>query len=64
VTGALGAIEAASGSGYKLGIPCIEGGHLENEHQLVLNPLLKLANRKQDAPGLLATRHPFLAEAF
>jgi hypothetical protein len=51
VAGALGALNATAGGGNKKGVAFVEGRALEDEQDILLNPELKIANRKQDARG-------------
>ena len=60
VAGALGAIDAGTGLGHKLRVLFRErrGGKLQQN--VVLNPLLEMADGEQDALGLAAVRVRFL----
>ena len=49
VSGALGAIEATSRSRDKLRVLAVEGRVFENEHDVLLNPLLEMTDGQQDA---------------
>jgi hypothetical protein len=62
MSGALRAIDAASGSGDKLGIAFVERRMFQEQEDVMLNPLLKVTNREQDALGL-GSSVPFFAEA-
>ena len=63
VSCALGAIDAASGGGNKLRVAFVEGRLFQEQENVMLNPLLQVPNRKQDAFGLGSGSVPFLAEA-
>ena len=63
VSGALGAIDAASGGGNKLRVAFVERRLFQEQEDVMLNPLLQVANREQDALGLGSGSVPLLAEA-
>jgi hypothetical protein len=63
VSGTLGAIDATPGGGNKLRVPFVERSLFQEQENIVLNPLLQVPNRKQDALGLGSGSAPLLAEA-
>ena len=63
VSGALGAFDAASGGGNKLRVAFVERRLFQDEQDVLLNPVLEMANGKQDALGLASGSVPLLAEA-
>ncbi len=63
VSGALGAIDAASGGGNKLRVALVERRLFQEQENVMLNPLLQVPNREQDALGLGSGSVPLLAEA-
>jgi len=63
VSGALGAIDATSGGGNELRVPFVERRLFQEQENIVLNPLLQVPNREQDALGLGSGSAPLLAEA-
>ena len=63
MTGTLGALDAVSGIRDKLGVAFVEWCLFQEQEDVMLNPLLKAANREQDAFGLGSGSVPFLAEA-
>ena len=62
VSSALGALDATSGGGSKLRIPFVERRLFQEQEDIVLNPLVQVANRKQDALGLGSGSAPLLPE--
>jgi hypothetical protein len=63
VAGALRALDAASGGGDKLGVAFVEWRLFQEQEDVMLNPLLKVPNREQDALGLGPGSVPLFAEA-
>lgn len=63
VSGALGAIDAASGGGDKLRVALVEWRFLQEQKHVVLYPLLQVPNREQDALGPGSGSVPLLTEA-
>ena len=63
MTGTLGALDAASGIGDKLGIAFVERCLFQEQEDLMLNPLLQVPNREQDAFGFSSGSVPLFAEA-
>ena len=62
VSGTLGAIDAIPGGGNKLRVPLVERRLFQEQENILLNPLLQVPNRKQDALGLGSGSAPLLAE--
>ena len=62
VSSALGALDATSGGGSKLRIPFVERRLFQEQEKSMLNPLLQVLNRKQDALGRGSRSVPILAE--
>ena len=63
VSGALGALDAASCGGNKLRIAFVERRLFQEQEDVMPNPLLQVPNRKQNALGLGSGSVPLLAEA-
>jgi hypothetical protein len=63
VSGALRAIDAASGGGDKLRVAFVEWRLFQEQKDVMLYPLLQVPNREQDAFGLGSGSVPLLAEA-
>jgi hypothetical protein len=58
----LRAVHTATGCGNKLRVPLVERRIFENEHYVLLNPRLKVADGEKDA-AVLAGSVPVLTEA-
>jgi hypothetical protein len=63
VSGTLRAIDTASGGGNELGIPLVEWRLFQEQEDVMLDPLVKVANRKQDSLRLVSGSAPFFAQA-
>jgi hypothetical protein len=63
VTCALGALDAASGGGDKLRVAFVEWCLFQEQEDVMLNPLLQVPNREQDAFRLGSGSVPLFAEA-
>ena len=63
MSSALGALDATSGGGSKLRIPFVERRLFQEQKYIVLNPLLQVPNREQNAFGFGSGSVPLLAEA-
>ena len=63
VSGALGAIDAASCGGDKLRVAFVERCLFQEQENVMLNPLLQVPHREQNALGFGSGSVPILAEA-
>ena len=63
VSGALGALDAASCGGNKLRVALVEWRLFQEQEHVMLNPLLQVPNREQDALRFGPGSVPLLAEA-
>ena len=63
MSGAFGAIDTASGGGEKLRVAFVEWRLFQEQENVMLNPLLQVPYREQDALGLGSRSVPLLTEA-
>jgi hypothetical protein len=63
VSGALGAIDTASGGGEELGIAFVEWCLFEQQEYVMLYPILEMPDGKDDALGLPCRAAPILTKA-